>query len=776
MKPKPKRNLAAIMFTDIVGYTAMMQTDEQKAVQHRAKHRKVFDAEHERFEGKIVQYYGDGTLSVFSSAVKASQCAIEIQRQMLMGEAVFLRIGLHLGDIVFDQTEVYGDAVNLASRIESMSVGGSVLLSPSMQAELRNKESIKTISLGSFRLKNVVAPIEVFAIDHKDLVVPNAADLSGKQAPPQKSIAVLPFVNMSPDPQNEYLSDGITEEIINALSKVQHLRVTSRTSSFYFKDKALPIKQIAQELRVSAILEGSVKIAGSELRITAQLIEAEEDYHFWSESWTRKMDNIFEMQDEISLLIADKLREQFGHFEIQDHLVQVQTSSIQAYESYLRGLYFLNKWNPEDTKKAIQCFEDAIALDPQHVRSYTGLAEGYSFLGTTGFLPYDKAWSKSHEFLHKAQELEKNLAEVHYQISNEAYFVEGDYQKAIQEMLAAVASKPNFAKAHQFLSFFYVMAGNEQASLEHIERAISLDPKSEETRFFRGYHHYMTGDLEQALNDMELCIRANAKNIPAHTIKAATLICLERYDEAIQHFEEMPPEVVIPEERYGITMLAYLLKEDEAEADRLYAQVLELVDGHNGIAASSYVFFRHALKGDLDLAFAWLEEALQQNSYVPSMRINDPLVTNLRKDVRHHLINERIFQFRQQVISTSQKKPLLDDSTAILAEQRLLTSLEADRSYLDPDLTLRRLAESIKLQPNQLSWLINERQNKNFNDLINQHRIEHFVSLAQDPQNAGYTILGLAYESGFNSKTTFNTSFKKEKGMTPRQFLKHHKA
>ncbi len=194
-----------------------------------------------------------------------------------------------------------------------------------------------------------------------------------------KTIAVLPFVNMSVSKENEYFSDGITEEIINALAKIGDLKVTSRTSAFYFKGKNIPIREIGKELGVSTLLEGSVRLSGNSMRITAQLIDAAEDFHFWSETWDRKLDNVFQVQDEISLLIAERLREHFGHFEIQEHLIEAKTTSLDAYKLFLKGRQKLNKWNPEDVKQAMVFYQQATEIDPNHAEAIMGLADAYSF-------------------------------------------------------------------------------------------------------------------------------------------------------------------------------------------------------------------------------------------------------------------------------------------------------------------------------------------------------------------------------------------------------------
>ena len=230
----------------------------------------------------------------------------------------------------------------------------------------------------------------------------------------EKTIAVLPFVNMSASEENEYFSDGMTEEIINALARIRSLRVTSRTSSFFFKNKNIPVRQIGQELKVNTILEGSVRLAGDTLRITAQLIQAEEDFHFWSETWDRKLENIFEIQDEISLLIADKLREHMGHFEIQEHLVNKQTDNITAYELFLKARFYFRKWNPTDVKTAMELYEKALELDPRHAESVLGLADCYGFMATAGFMPVEAAWGKAAELTYKGLELNDQLADGHY--------------------------------------------------------------------------------------------------------------------------------------------------------------------------------------------------------------------------------------------------------------------------------------------------------------------------------------------------------------------------
>jgi TolB-like protein len=240
--------------------------------------------------------------------VNAALCAVELQKRLQQGEIVPVRIGLHLGDIIFDSTEVYGDAVNLASRIESLGTASSILLSAKFNDELKNHPAIVTTSLGHYELKNISTAVEVFAIANEGIAVPKISELSVKQKKPNRAIAVLPFANLSGESENESLSDSITEEIINTLSKVNDLQVTSRTSSFAYKNKQLTITEIAQELNVSAIIEGSIRRSNNKVRISAQLIKVDGDFQCWSETWDVKYKDGFDIQEQIALRIALKVQ------------------------------------------------------------------------------------------------------------------------------------------------------------------------------------------------------------------------------------------------------------------------------------------------------------------------------------------------------------------------------------------------------------------------------------------------------------------------------------
>jgi len=590
--------------------------------------------------------------------------------------------------------------------------------------------------------------------------------------PTDKTIAVLPFINMSSSKDNDYFSDGITEEIINALAKIGHLKVTSRTSSFFFKGKNRPIPEIGKTLGVSTLLEGSVRISGDQIRITAQLIHAEEDFHFWSETWDRKLENIFEIQDDISLQIAEKLREHFGHLEIQDHLVDTPTSSFAAYEFCLKAKFHENHWNAEDVKTAISYYEKALAIDLNYSEAHLGLANCYSFLGTTAFMPFNEAWEKTIAHTNQALALNDELSGAYYQLGNQAFFIECDYNKSLTNMRKAIERNPNNAEAQQFMSFLYILAGETKKSNAHLDIALRINPISEETHFFRAYHHYMTEDFKTSLALLNKCLVANNKNIPAHSVKSICLLNLGEYDQVIHYFDNLPSSVVIEGEKTGAIALAYALNKDEQKTKAYFDLLKAQAKSPNGFTADSYLFLMYAVTGQHDLAFEWVENALKNNSSLLLLRYADPLVNPIKKDIRYTQYKNIMFKTDDAIEPISKKKSLLDKKTASLFSERLLTYILDNQPYLNPDLSLRSLAQLINIQPNQLSWLLNKMIGKNFNEFINHYRIEAFKQIAKKPNHTHLTIEGLAYESGFNSKTVFNTYFKKETGLTPKQFLK----
>jgi TolB-like protein/class 3 adenylate cyclase/Tfp pilus assembly protein PilF len=539
-KNRKIRKLAAIMFTDIVGYTALMQGDEKTAVNVRIRHREVFERLHETFQGVIIQYYGDGSLSIFDSAVQAVQCAISIQRQLREGDVkVPVRIGLHIGDIVYDKTEIYGDGVNVTSRIESMGIAGTILLSGKLNDELKNQKEIATRSLGIFKFKNVKDPVEVYAVANAGIPVPEKSELKGKEYTNSKSIAVLPFVNRSANKENEYFSDGMTEEIINALTKIKELKVISRNSSFYFKGKNIPTAEIGRQLKVSTLLEGSVRLAGNRMRITAQLIDVSNDFHFWSENFDRSVNDIFAVQDEISLLIADRLREHVGHFEFEDHLVDSPEIAVETYKRYLKSRYLILKMSKPEIQKGLSILDEIITEEPGFALAHLGVHLGYTLLGTLGFIPATEAFEKGKPHLDKAIELDEDLPECQLHLSWISFLQDWDPEGAYRHLNKALEIRPS-VDFYQSMSSVLVAEGKFNAGMNYIETALQLDPFSDINYHLKGYILYTQENYEAAIEQFKKGIQLKPGSQVSLLELGQSLLMLGHEEEALKYFEDLP--------------------------------------------------------------------------------------------------------------------------------------------------------------------------------------------------------------------------------------------
>ena len=491
------RQLAAILFADMVGYTSLMQENEQLARMKRKRLKEVLESTIGKFNGKIVQYYGDGSLSIFGSAIDCVDSAISIQQQLQQDPKVALRIGIHTGDVVVEDDSIYGDGVNLASRIESLAVPGGIFISEKVYDEIRNHHNIETREMGYFELKNVNLPVRIFAIANSGISVPRRDELRGKTKQPNNRLAVLPFVNMSTDADNEYFSDGITEELLNALTRIDGLQVTSRTSVFAFKGKNTDIRDIGIQLNVDRILEGSVRKSGNRVRITAQLINATDGYHIWSETYDRNLTDIFEVQDEISGIIAGKLGKM--HTVEPEHLVKAPVTNVAAYTQYLRGLHYLNKLTPADSRKAIECFEEAIAIEPNYAQPYARAAAAYSALGATGQMLPDKAFEIVHRYADKTLQLDDTIPEGHLAKGGAYLFYDWKWKEAFDELQKALQLNPSAIDAYQLLGYYYLTMGQKLKAVEMLEEAEKIDPLSPVISQTLGNMYLFAGRYDEAI-------------------------------------------------------------------------------------------------------------------------------------------------------------------------------------------------------------------------------------------------------------------------------------
>ena len=771
------RQLAAIMFTDIVGYTALMQQDEQKAIQIRLRHREVFKEQHARFNGTIVQYFGDGTLSMFKSAVEAASCAVELQKLLNEGKVqVPVRIGLHLGDIFYDGTEIYGDGVNVAARVESISKAGSILVSEHLHHELKNKNEFKTESLGKFEFKNVSGPIEVFALSNKGLVVPESSALPNKEQPSGKSVAVLPFENMSSSSEHEYLSDGMTEEIINALTKVKGLKVTSRTSSFYFKGRKLSVEEIGERLNVSTIVVGSIRLAGKQMRISAQLIDVAEDYSFWSETFDRTLDNIFAVQDEISLQIADRLREHLGHLQIGHQLVEKPDVSVDGYTAYLKGRYHLLKMSPAEIKTGMKILEGVIMNSPDYVYGWLGMHMGYVLLGTLGIMPAEQAFGDGFKYLQKAIELDSELPECQLQMAWMSFLQDWDLEATYAHLQKVHDERP-IVDYYQTMTSVIIVEKKFKAAENYIEIAFQMDPLSDITHHLRGFVQYVQENYNPAIENYRKGIELNPGAEVSYMEMGQALILKGQAEKALEHFQDLPESTALLLKTGGIT-LAHTAIGNSEQVEQGVSELREALNSDQLERALNFLILIETQGGNFDQALDYIEQGISYRLPMLLYLKVDPMLKPLCELPRFAELMSPLPDSAdmESVTETKYKKSLIPDDDFERYRKELAVLMETEKLYLDPFLSLRGLAEKMGIPANQLSQLLNEGFDQNFSEFVNMYRLNQFKEEIQRPEKQQFTLLAIAFECGFNSKTVFNSFFKKVMGTTPSKYLKSVRA
>ena len=645
------RLLAAIMFADMVGYTRLMQEDEQKAKDLRDRQRAVIDGCILKHRGQVMQYYGDGTLSMFGSALDAVSCAQEIQLLLAQEPQVPLRIGIHIGDVVYDDEGIYGDAVNIAARVQSLGIPGSIMISGKVFDEVKNHPGIKVQSFGEHDLKNVFNPVSIFAIANKGIAVPEQAYIREITGSNKNSVAVLPFANFSPDPENEYFSDGITEEIINSLVKVKGLQVTSRTSVFSFKNTQKDIREIGRELNVATVLEGSVRQAGNRIRVTAQLIKTEDGFHIWSENFDREMKDIFGVQDEIAQKIADKLEANFT-FDTDRKLYEASTDSIVAYNAYLQGLYYWNKRTPESVNKAIEHFEAAIKKCTTYTNAYSGLANCYSFLGAIGHMQGKEAFSKAEKYALKAIELNNSRADSYISLGYVNLFYHWDFEAADSNFRKAITLEPENEEGRSAFSLYNRIVGRFDKMLDQAKAAVKIAPLSLPALNDLARSYMLLKNYEEALRLYDKIIDLDSNYRTAYEGKAYLYIEKGEFEKAEIHTKKYIRRIKGPNK--GGTQLGYLaaMMGDKKEARKNLRLVEKRQEEEPDLNLSLDFAVIHAALGEKEEMFEHLNNAVDQKLGAVLLINSIPAITQYSNDPRYIEILNRIGLPNKSLIST----------------------------------------------------------------------------------------------------------------------------
>jgi adenylate cyclase len=537
-----ERRLAAIMFTDIAGYTSLAQRNEKLALELLEEYRSLLRGCLLKHEGREVKTMGDGFLIEFPSALEAVNCALSIQKVSYKSNAerpsdrrITLRIGVHLGDVVHRDGDIYGDAVNVASRIEPLANPGEILITQQVYDHVRNKLESPIGYLGRHNVKNVDLPIEVYkvavAISESRPVIPVVPFAT------RNRLAVLPFVSISTEPTDDYLADGLTEELISVVSKVSGLRIISRTSVMKYKGSRRSVGDIAQDLNVGTVLEGSIRKASNKLRITVQLIDVYRDEHIWSQSYDRELKDVFEIQSDIAQRVAEALKVHLLAAEKQ--LIEKKpTEDIEAYTAYLKGLHLRGEGTLESIERAILSLENAISKDPTFALALAALADCYATLAVDGHSPPKEAFPKAKYYATRAIELDGTIPEAHATLGLvlEAFYL--DQQGAEEEFEKALGLNPSYGRVCRSYGVHLACMGRLDEAVSEIRRALELNPLGVDVNECAAAIFNCADRFEEAVNACRRMLDLNPNHFPALVFLAETYINKSMFSEAIQTLQK----------------------------------------------------------------------------------------------------------------------------------------------------------------------------------------------------------------------------------------------
>ena len=581
-----KRKLTAILSADVAGYSRLMGEDEEATVRTITAYREVLTTLIQQHNGKVLDSPGDNLLSEFVSVVDAVQCAVAVQKeikarndQLPENRRMQFRIGINLGDVIQEEERIYGDGVNIAARLEGLASPGGICISKTAFDQIESKLPYGYEFLGDQTVKNIAKPVSAYRVLMEPRVTVAGVPEKEKRSPmrrmpilvgavavlvlavavgiwqfyvrrpsvetasidkmafplPEKpSIVVLPFDNLSDDPKQEYFTDGMTDELITNLSKISGLSVISRNSSFTYKGKSVNLQQVANELNVRYVLEGSVQRAGDRVRIRAQLIDGATDHHIWAESYDAVMKNIFDLQDEITKKIADALTVKLTQDE-KKRVARKYTEIMEAYDFFLQGLEYQrgqNRYTKEAHAQAQQMYERAIELDPEFAYAYAGL-------GSTYLIEWNFFWSQDPNSLEQAFELAQKAIALDdslpggHQVLGRVYLWKKQHEQAIAELEEAIALSPNSADGLAGLGEILNWAGRPEETIGLVQKAMRLNPKYPSWYLWSlGHAYFLTGRYEEAIETLKRVLDRNSDFMPAHAFLAASYSELGRQEEA----------------------------------------------------------------------------------------------------------------------------------------------------------------------------------------------------------------------------------------------------
>jgi adenylate cyclase len=694
-EPTEERKLAAIMFTDMVGYSALSQRDDKVAIELLEEHRRLLREIFPRFHGTEIKTIGDAFLVEFGSALEAAKCAIEIQRALAKRNTdvaadrhIAVKIGIHIGDVVHRGGDVYGDGVNIASRIEALAGAGGICVSMDVERQIRNALEARFEKFGSADLKNIKLPMDLFRIvlpweqkseargqrsevrqnlsnarwvgiaalallaigiglwwmrptGNRQTVSAHAKPAVAAKAPDQNSVAVLPFVNLSDDKGNEYFSDGVSEELLSVLQKIPGLHVAARTSAFSFKGKNATAQEIGQKLGVAYLVDGSVRKSGDTVRIAARLTRANTGEELWSENYTRQLKDVFAVQSELAQTIVAQLRGRFGGAApdsaaketIQAEVKAAEkggTKNVEAHELYLQGRFFENRHSENSTREALAAYQRAVQLDPEFALAWAGLARtniwtaGFSTEG--GQKEFDAHLGAARDALARALAIAPDLPEALYARAWIETNFDFNWNAAARTVSKALALAPSDPNMLIAAANLESARGNLDREIELYRKAVDLDPVNVQARSFLAFALAIAKQFDEARAEYARVIELNTSSPWAHAGLGLTYLLQNKFEEAATDAQADAGEWA----RLLIVSCARWAQKRVQESDAALNQLIK----NEAETAAYQIGEAYAYRGDKDKAFEWLERARQQRDPGLGSLRKDPLLQNLHTDPR----------------------------------------------------------------------------------------------------------------------------------------------
>src|SRR6184192_1457323 len=678
------------MFTDMVGYSVLAQRDDKVALELLEEHRRLLRAIFPQFHGTEIKTIGDAFLVEFGSALEAAQCAIEIQRTLAKrnhdvtpDRRIELKIGIHIGDVVHRNGDVYGDGVNIASRIEQLAGAGGICVSMDVERQIRNALEARFEKFGSADLKNIKLPMDLFRIvlpweserkterpraaKKSPLLVPAAilvilALLAGRwwmqrknqpsvgahavpaaptNTPDQKSVAVLPFVNLSDDKGSEYFSDGVSEELLTVMQKIPGMHVAARTSAFSFKGKNATAQEIGQKLGVAHLVEGSVRKAGDSVRIAARLTQASTGEEQWSENYTRNLKDVFAVQTEIAQTIVEQLRGQLtGGAANPTTKAQIEaevraaekggTKNVEAHEAYLQGRFFANRHSEKETDQGRAAYQRAVELDPKFALAWAGLAQTHvwdcNYATEGGQKGFNEHLAAARDAVGRALALEPDLPDALYPKATIETNFDYDWKGAAETLRKALALAPQDPALLMWAGNLAAARGEKTESLEFNRRAVALDPVNAQAREFLASGLSATGKQEEARAEYARAIELNPSAPNSYAGVGLTYLLEGKFEEAAVAAQKDAADWA----RLLIVSCARWAQRRVPESDAALEELIAIASETGAYQIAEIYGYRN----DKDKAFEWLERARRQrDAGLPGLRA-DTLLPNLHDDPR----------------------------------------------------------------------------------------------------------------------------------------------